>query len=474
MPKIAPPAPDAKGIYLRKKTYWLRNIVDGKRYFQNLQTHDYLEAVEKARSLRGILPVGKTAVTAWDKAIDKYLKEKRDGVRPEHLRGRRLKRFRDETGRKVRSCIEVFARSVGVNSPALVTLKHLEKYYSERAKKSEAGARSTMATIQAFLDHIQCLPKRLEYSQDRKPEVRNVVVSMDESNLWLEKCQRQDLKFVLYCGFQAGLRSKEIRHSKVSWFDLKRRVLSVPMKETQTLRNGKHVWRTKDDDSKNIPISVPFCEFLKGFLAEPKREFCLVSKRSSKTGLFDFKAPFEKFAAAMGRPDVFPHAMRHSWISELCNSGNHTIMEVVAWSGDNFETIQKNYWKKRVNPTGLDDTMAGRRSGDDLKEIKKIVQNLGASQGDAAVQKAASELLKAMEQTKRPVWKWTEAAPRIHARLYTVEETTADFERFKSLVNPEYIDTDPQLTFEDWEEGKLSTTRARLLVLEEMGLIAKV
>jgi hypothetical protein len=38
----------------------------------------------------------------------------------------------------------------------------------------------------------------------------------------IEKAKQaaEELKFILYCGFHAGLRRKEIGAAKVSWFDL--------------------------------------------------------------------------------------------------------------------------------------------------------------------------------------------------------------------------------------------------------------
>ena len=37
--------------------------------------------------------------------------------------------------------------------------------------------------------------------------------------------------------------------------------------------------------------------------------------------------------------------MRHSWITHLCNCGNHTLQDVVAWSGDTIQTIEKTIGK---------------------------------------------------------------------------------------------------------------------------------
>jgi integrase len=163
------------------------------------------------------------------------------------------------------------------------------------------------------------------------------------------------------------MRAGEIRHSCRSWFDLDRRVISIP-----ATAEG---WQTKNSDGREIPISAPFAEFLAGFLEE--REGLLLVGKKGKP--WDFRLPWDRHAAAMGRPEVFPHAFRHSWITALCNSGNHTIMQVSAWSGDRIETIEKNYWHKRTEGGALDATMAGIKK--DEETAKQLAAILAAAQG---------------------------------------------------------------------------------------------
>lgn len=381
MPKKAK-HPDAAGIYLRKKTYWLKHTVDGQRYYRNLHTHELAEAVEKAKEMRGQAPSGEK-VGAWDKMIARYVADKIAGKRPAHLAGRRLRTFRPATGPRVASTLKVFAERTGVDSPARVRVDHIQKYYDTRRKNSEAGARSTVATIQAFLDHIGCLSKRVMFAADRKPEARQVVVSVDTANKWIEECPTPQLKFILYCGFHAGLRKGEIRHSKPAWFDLTRRVLTIPQKETQKLPGGRTIeWLPKDAEARQIPLSQSFCDFLKTFL-EPTRPFCLMGTKRSSDGLYDFRAPYERFMKAMGREDVTIHAMRHSWITEMCNSGNHSITEIASWSGDTLETVEKNYWHKQVKTGGLDSTMQGKKAGQEQEVmLKEVLKKVSASQDE--------------------------------------------------------------------------------------------
>jgi integrase len=68
----------------------------------------------------------------------------------------------------------------------------------------------------------------------------------------------QDLKFALFCGFDAGLRRNEVSEARVDWFDLENGLLHVS-------NNGDFV--TKDRDNRTIPLTNRFAEFLKGYLA---------------------------------------------------------------------------------------------------------------------------------------------------------------------------------------------------------------
>ncbi len=306
---------------------------------------------------------------------------------------------------RVKSCLSVFAERCGAEAPSKVTLKQLQAYYDQYATSSKSGAKTTLATIQAFLDYQNCLPGRVTVPAGHKPEARVVVVTVKDSNEWIASCTRPALKFVLLCGFHAGMRAGEIVHSRIAWFDLHRRVLTIPGSEKQKLPNGKSVeWQSKDGDTREIPLSTSFCKFLPEFFETPKREYCLLSKGRAASGLFDFRAPFEAFVKAQGRPDVFPHAMRHSWISEICNSGNHTVQEVAAWSGDSLQTIEKNYWHKRVTPGSLDATLDGIRSKEVtdnmIKEIQKTVKGRSDDETHQLICDALEEAFRVIDWSK--------------------------------------------------------------------------
>jgi integrase len=340
--------------------------------------------VVKARALRAKGSSPKATKLVWEKCIETYLADK-------------LKRgeFRPGTVRRVRSFLKTFATRSGAASPSAVRLADLQAYYDDRRKSSEAGARSTLAAIQGFLGDMGCLPGRVRLMAGSKPEARRVIVDITTANSWIKACQRTDLRFVLFCGFHAGMRAGEIVHSRAEWFDLRRGVIAIPGAENQRLPTGqRRQWRTKNGDGREIPISSGFAEFLKTFLPEV-RDHCLPSRLKSSDGLWDFRLPFRKLMNEVGRPDFFPHAMRHSWITHLVNSGNHLMQEVSAWSGDRLETIESNYWKRKTVAGALDKTMAGVRSVETLERLEQRIEEL--VKAGTIKPKAAKEIWKGFE-----------------------------------------------------------------------------
>ena len=182
-------------------------------------------------------------------------------------------------------------------------------------------------------------------------------------------------------------------HSRKSWFDLESRILNIPGKDTVAGANGKSsTWLPKDGEARSIPISQQFCDFLNSFL-ESKSDYCLPSKRS-ENGLYDFRLPYETFMANNGNKKFTTHAMRHSWISELCNSGNHQITEVSAWSGDTLETIQKNYWHKQTRTGGTDSTMSGKKAGHEISEMLKAIRSQVETNSEEDMNSILAEIAK--------------------------------------------------------------------------------
>lgn len=394
-----PKNPEAAGVYRRGDWFWLRHTVNGEEIRQPLRTQLYEEAITKAKELRGQVPDAQAKVKGgWDAIIEKYLREKQNPKRPPGFTGKRWMTFRPGTVVRVRSCLKTFATWSGLPSPSKVTLPKLEAYLERVSKKSKAGGRTTLATINSFLAHVGCLPGRVQLPEKKELERREIVRSIAEGNELIEAAPNDRLRFVLYCGFHAGLRRGEIMHARPPWFQLSRRILRVPRVDEL----GENRFAVKDSETRDIPLSAAFADFMREFLKGVKPdEYCLQNptKRRSRAGTYDFRRPFSDFVSEAGHPELFPHAMRHSWITELCNSGNHTVQEVASWSGDSLETIEKNYWHKRATPGALDETMRGVRKGSEQAALfREMAEKLDRLVEAGKIDKsAAAELWKGFE-----------------------------------------------------------------------------
>ena len=96
----------------------------------------------------------------------------------------------------------------------------------------------------------------------RQPEdVRIVVPSRIGRRDWLEKeriagvleaAPNDDLLFILFSGFDAGLRRNEIVEARVSWFDLRNGLLHV---------RKSAAFEPKDKEERTIPLIFPRGDF---------------------------------------------------------------------------------------------------------------------------------------------------------------------------------------------------------------------
>src|ERR1700756_5213163 len=101
----------------------------------------------------------------------------------------------------------------------------------------------------------------------RKAEVSKVIgavepkYSANAKPATIEKAKQaaEDLKFILYCGFHAGLRKKEITMAKVSWFDLDHRLIHPQNMPEES-------YALKDEDNRTIDMTDEFHGFLTEYL----------------------------------------------------------------------------------------------------------------------------------------------------------------------------------------------------------------
>jgi integrase len=142
-----------------------------------------------------------------------------------------------------------------------------------------------------------------------------------------------DLTFILHCGFNAGLRRKEISEAKVEWFDLKKGLLHV---------FSEMEFTTKDRDGRTIPIKKTFLEFLKKYVAGKSGYFLAPDKRKGKgTYRYDANRRVRSHFRKLGVRCTW-HDMRRSFASNLVSKGE-SIYIVAKWLGDGVAVVEKSY-----------------------------------------------------------------------------------------------------------------------------------
>ena len=167
-------------------------------------------------------------------------------------------------------------------------------------------------------------------------------------NRLLTNATDADLRFILFCGFEAGLRRGEIVEARADWFDLPAGLVHVRRADGQPrLRDGEIPFRPKDRDERTIPLTKPFQAFLKRYLkGRAPLDFALMPevKHGEWRYRYDFRRPFDEYMQAQGCEWVTPHVMRHSFASILASAGV-SIFKVAQWLGDDVRVVQRHYAK---------------------------------------------------------------------------------------------------------------------------------
>jgi integrase len=145
-----------------------------------------------------------------------------------------------------------------------------------------------------------------------------------------------DLKFVLFCGFDAGLRRNEISEARVDWFDLVNGLLHVS-------NNGDFV--TKDRSNRTIPLTERFADFLTDYLAGRESAGYVLAPEKTAKGLNKYRYDTSKRVRShFDRCKVNStfHDMRRSFASNRASAGV-SIYKIAAWLGDGIEVVQRSY-----------------------------------------------------------------------------------------------------------------------------------
>lgn len=324
-----------KGIVLRDGGWWYNRTVNGVRRWFNLETRDLSVAVR--RKLEVLDSPAMPQAGNLDIDVARFVKWKLS--RREYTPG---------SADKATYILKDFA-SHFAGKEILATLKAgaIQKWYDGLLSRGlkDSTAESYIMAVRALFSWVVDVEK----TRLRNPakEVRIVIPTRIGRRDWLDKAgigkaleaaANDEMAFILYCGFDAGLRRNEIVEARVNWFDLKAGLLHV--RKTAT-------FVPKDKEERTIPLTKRFHRFLKKFLKD-RRSGEWVLRPEVEKGKFryrwDFRRPYTDFMTSLDLRWVTPHIMRHSFASNLATAGV-SIFKVSEWLGDDVRVVQRTYAK---------------------------------------------------------------------------------------------------------------------------------
>jgi integrase len=318
-----------KGIYLRGNIFWFQKMVNGQRIQVSLGTSDFGEAVAKALEIQAD-PFLATA-EPLQAEIDGFIQHK---VRQNEY-------SRDSADSK-KYALKEFASFVKKSDPATITPGDVDGFYQKlRSRVAESTAQGYITTLRSFFNRlVETRKARTNVVSTVKlarldARSRTQFCTRDLRDELIAKCERDDLKFVLFCGFHAGMRKQEIVEARPDWFDLKSGAIHV--RRTAT-------FRPKDREDRSIPMTKGFKSFLKHYgLRSPFMVRPEVAHGESRYR-WDFRRPWKEYVTANKCPWVTPHVARHTFASLLASAGV-SIYKIAQWLGDDVRVVQKHYAK---------------------------------------------------------------------------------------------------------------------------------
>jgi integrase len=340
------PAP-ARGIYRRGKIYWLAIQRNGKRQFITLETSDFAEAVKRATMIRQAPELNESMPLRAE--IDRFIAYKQ-----------RMNAYTRSTAVSKKNKLLLFSSDLPESASATnVTASQLQRFYdTTRQRTTDTTAQGYMMALQAFFRWAV----EVERVARRNP-VKDVKIAKSMGRARKNFCGYElrdkliaeapsaDLRFILFCGFHAGLRFQEIVETRAFWFDLEAGLLHL--RKTPTMN-------FKDREERTIPLTREFRCFLADYgMREP-----YMLKGEIKPGKslyrYDFRLPFTNYMKAQGCEWITPHIMRHTFASLLVSAGE-SIYKVAVWLGDEVGTVQKHYGHLASDNGGIEKAFSMRK-----------------------------------------------------------------------------------------------------------------
>jgi integrase len=351
------PTERIKGLYKYRdsKIWWFRyhDPITGKRKAVSLGTDDEGTAVHQAEAILG----GNLFIAKADeieREIDEYLLAAQQ---------REKNPMSPDSAKTTRYVLKSFVKASKVHWPSEIGEQKVALWVRglRAVGKSQQTLRQYAAYVKTFTRYLHTTGKLkvdplVKYDLPaekatgrrnwvRKQVVRQIIGAVEPkvgphskpAGIEKAKQEAEDLKFILYAGFHAGLRRKEISMAKVFWFDINHGLIHAQNMPDED-------FTLKDRDNRTIDMTDEFKSFLAEYLRDRKpNEFVL---RPEKTkGVWKYRYDFSKMVEGHFRSvgvKCSIHDMRRSFASNLVSAGV-PIYTLAKWLGDRVDVIEDHY-----------------------------------------------------------------------------------------------------------------------------------
>jgi integrase len=346
--KTANPVPRGKkirGIYQRGNIFWFARMENRRRTQVSLRTSDYSEAVQNAMKIVEHPFLNESG--PLEQEVEAFLAHKT--------------RQNEYTAASVESkkyALHEFAAFVAKRRITDISTADVDRFYRALQQRvSESTAQGYITTVRSFFNRL------VELRKIRHNPVEGVQLARldqkgrlpfcapDERDKLIANAPSDEMKFVLYCGFHAGLRKNEIIEARPEWFDLERGALHVRATDT---------FRPKDREARTIPLTREFQHFLRRYGMRSPFMLRPDVPHGDARYRYDFRRPWSAFTQQQGLEWVTPHVMRHTFASLLASEGV-SIYKIALWLGVDVRVVQKHYAK--LLPKDADIECAFRDAG---------------------------------------------------------------------------------------------------------------
>ena len=346
----------------RSGTLYYAKMIEKKREWVNLETTDTLLALSHIKAIKDN-PLLRPD-TGIKGSIKEYLAYKKD-----------RRQFSRASLYNKENVLNLFASWLPDSATVSnVTHKKINDYYHYLRKErewtigsrktkgvSESTAESYMMVLRSFFRwacevkraRLDNPVKKVDFAKVSTHSKNTPWVRVDLKNKLIEGATSKELKFILFCGFDVGLRREEIVEVRKDWFllddvNLKEKyygALHVTKAEGKRLRPGELPFLVKDREERTIPLTKEFYLFIKDYIKglDPLDYVLYPGIGYGKWRYrYDFRRPFQDYMTANGCSWVTPHTMRRSFCSILASKGV-SLLKIAEWTGDKEEVIQNRY-----------------------------------------------------------------------------------------------------------------------------------